>query len=117
VHGARGLVYNHALNGYALAQDAEFAFTGLCSVRNFFVCGRATVDLAKQPIAITITVNGIQTQTATLTTGRSVNVGIIDPLLLQGVPNHFQVKAHFVEPAGPAAGRCQCGDRCHPHRD
>lgn len=95
---ARGLVYNSGLDGYASTQDASFAFSGLCSVRNFCICGRATVDLAKQPVAITISVNGIQTQTATLTTGRSVNVGIIAPLLLQGVPNHFQVTAHFVDP-------------------
>jgi hypothetical protein len=87
-----------------MAQNAEFAFTGLCSVRNFFVCGRSTVDLAKQPIAISITVNGIQTQTATLTTGRSVNVGIVDPILLQGIPNHFQVKAHFVDEHGQLLG-------------
>jgi GT2 family glycosyltransferase len=101
---AQGLVYMPGLNGYAMSQDAEFAFTGLCSARNFYICGRSTVDLAKQPIAITITVNGIQTQTATLTTGRGVNVGIIDPILLQGVPNHFQVKAHFVEQHGQRLG-------------
>jgi GT2 family glycosyltransferase len=101
---ARGLVYNHVLNGFALTKDASFAFSGLCSVRNFYVCGHASVDLAKQPVAITISVNGIQTQTAKLTTGRSVNVGIIDPLLLQGVPNHFQVTAHFVNQQGQLLG-------------
>ena len=93
----RGLAYRHELDGYAMAQDSDFAFSGLCSVRNFFVCGRTTVDLAKQPIAITIAVNGIQTQTVTLTTGRSVNVGIVEPILLQGLPNFFQVMAHFVD--------------------
>ncbi len=73
-------------------------------MRNFYVCGYANVDFAKQPVAITISVNGIQTQTATLTTGRSINVGIIDPILLQGVPNHFQVTAHFVDLQGQHLG-------------
>ena len=77
---------------------------GLLSVRNFYVYGHATVDIAKQPVAITISVNGIQTQTATLTTGRNINVGIIDPILLQGVPNHFQVTAHFVNQQGQLLG-------------
>lgn len=93
----RGLVYRHDLDGYTVAQNAEFAFSGLCSARNFCVCGRTTVDLAKQTMAFTITVNGIQVQTVTLTNGRSVNVGIIDPLLLQGLTNHFRVAAHFVD--------------------
>jgi GT2 family glycosyltransferase len=101
---AHGLVYMPGLNGYSMAQDAEFAFTGLCSARNFYVCGRTTVDLAKQPIAITITVNGIQVQTITLTVGRSVNVGIFDPILLQGLTNHFQVAAHFVDAQGQLLG-------------
>lgn len=100
----RGLVYTDDLDGYALAQGTEFAFAGLCSVRNFFVCGRTTVDLAKQPIAITISVNSVQTQTVILTTGRRVDVGIIDPLLLQVVHNYFQVKAHFVDQQGQHLG-------------
>lgn len=100
----RGLVYTHDLDGYAMAHDAEFAFTGLCSVRNFFVCGRTTVDLAKQPISITISVNNVQTQTVMLTSGRRVDVGIIDPLLLQVVRNYFQVKAHFVDQQGQHLG-------------
>lgn len=85
------------LNGYAMSQNAEFAFSGLCSAQNFYGCGRTTVDLAKQPIVITISVNGIQTQTVTLTTGRRLNVGITDPILLQGLSNHFQVAVHFVD--------------------
>ncbi|MGE3433334.1 MAG: glycosyltransferase family 2 protein [Ramlibacter sp.] len=101
---ASGLVYRHGLNGYALTQGASFAFSGLRSVRNFYVCGYATVDFARQPVAITISVNGIQAQTTTLTTGRSINVGIIDPILLQGAPNHFQVTAHFVGRRGQLLG-------------
>lgn len=103
-HTAHGLVHMPGLNGYAMAQNAEFAFTGLCSARNFYVCGRTTVDLAQQPIAITISVNGIQVQMVTLTTGRSVNVGIVNPILLQGVINHFRVAAHFVDAQGQHLG-------------
>ena len=100
----RGLFYRPDLDGYARAQDAEFVFSGLRSARNFFVCGRTIVDLAKQPIAITITVNGIQVQTTTLTAGRGMNVGIVDPILLQGLPNFFQVTAHFVDQQGQRLG-------------
>lgn len=99
-----GLYFRPDLNGYAIEQDAEFAFTALCSARNFFVCGHATVDLAAQPIAFTITVNGIQVQTVTLITGRRVNVGIIDPILLQGLPNYFRMTSHFVDQNGQQLG-------------
>jgi GT2 family glycosyltransferase len=101
---AHGLVYMPARNGYAMSQNAEFAVTGLCSARNFYVCGRTTVDLAKQPMAITITVNGIQVQTVTLTVGRRLNVGIIYPVLLQGLSNYFRVTAHFVDTQGQHMG-------------
>lgn len=101
---AHGLVYMPNLHGYTMAQNADFAFASLCSVCNFFVCGRTTVDLAEHPIAITITVNGIQVKTVTLTIGHGVNVGIVDPILLQGLINHFRVTAHFVDVQGTLLG-------------
>jgi GT2 family glycosyltransferase len=101
---AHGVAYRPDLNGFTIAQNAELVFIGLRSTRNFYVSGRTTVDLAKHPISITITVNGIQVQTVVLTTGRSVNVGVIDPILLQGLPNCFRVTAHFVDAQGRPEG-------------
>jgi hypothetical protein len=92
------------MNGYAMTPNTEFSFSGLYSARNFYLCGRTTVEQAKQPIVITITVNGIQAQTVTLTTGRNVNVGIIDPILLQGLANYFRVESHFVDEQGQSLG-------------
>ena len=101
---AHGLSYMLNMNGYAMTPNTEFSFSGLCSARNFYLCGRTTVEQAKQPIVITITVNGIQAQTVTLTTGRNVNVGIIDPILLQGLANYFRVESHFVDEQGQSLG-------------
>jgi cellulose synthase/poly-beta-1,6-N-acetylglucosamine synthase-like glycosyltransferase len=101
---SRGLRYTPSLDGYAMGQNVEFALAGLCSARNFYVCGRTLTDLSKQPVAITITVNGIQVQVCKLTTGRQVNVGIIDPILLHGVNNCFRVEAHFVDAQGQRIG-------------
>jgi hypothetical protein len=39
-----------------------------------------------------------------LKTGRNVNVGIIDPILLQGIINRFKVDAHFVDAPGQNTG-------------
>jgi hypothetical protein len=101
---AHGLSYMPNMNGYAMTPNTEFSFSGLCSARNFYLCGRTTVEQAKQPIVITITVNNIQVKTVTLTTGRNVNVGIIDPLLLQGLTNYFRVESHFVDEQGQSLG-------------
>lgn len=101
---AQGLSYMPNLGGYTMTPNTEFSFTGLCSVRNFYLCGRTTVEQAKQPIAIKITVNGIQVQTVTLNAGRNVNVGIINPILLQGLTNYFRVESHFVDEQGQPLG-------------
>ena len=101
---AQGLSYMPNMDGYAMTPNTEFSFSGLCSARNFYLCGRTTVEQAKQPIVITITVNNIQVKTVTLTTGRNVNVGIIDPLLLQGLTNYFRVESHFVDEQGQSLG-------------
>ena len=102
--GASGLLFVPALDGYTMGPSAEWGVTGLCSARNFYVCGHTVVDLAVHPIAIVISVNGIQSQVVTLTQGRSVNVGIINPLVLPGISNYFKVEAYFVEPGGACLG-------------
>lgn len=99
-----GLVYKPYVQGYLMAQNCEFAFKTLRSARNFYVCGRTTIDLASQPVVITITLNSIQMQTITLSTGHSVNVGIVDPILLQGIVNSFRLTAHFVDVRGEHLG-------------
>ena len=104
---SRGLHYMAKLDGYALAGAAEFVVEDLRSARNFHVCGRRLDATSPAPMAITISVNGIQEQTFPLGAGPNVNVGIVDPILLQGLANRFTVTAHFVdaqdEPVGDAS--------------
>lgn len=95
-----GLTYMPNLNGHTMSTCTGFSFTGLYHVRNFYICGRTTVDLAKQPVVIRIIVNDIQTQTIILSAGRNVNVGIINPILLQGFSNNFRVESNYVDDQG-----------------
>ena len=98
---AKGLRYIAPLSAYVLTGPAEFEIDGLSSARNFYVCGRIVQDFEPTQLAITLTVNGIQTQTFPLgQEGWNVNVGIIDPILLQGLPNRFELSVNLLDPAG-----------------
>ena len=57
-----------------------------------------------QAIAITISVNGIQQQTFTLGDAPNFNVGIIDPIVLPGLANSFNVSFRFVSAQGQDLG-------------
>lgn len=101
---SKGLLFVPNLNGYTLKESVEFTFENVCSVRNFYICGYTLDDCSQRPIAISIKINDIQHQTFFLKTGRNVNVGIIDPILLQGIINRFKVDAHFVDAPGQNTG-------------
>jgi hypothetical protein len=84
-------------------EAAEFEVDGLRCARNFFVCGRRNDDLTP-PMALTIGVNGLQTQTFPLKAERNLNVGIIDPLPLPGMASRFRVAVNFVGDDGQPLG-------------
>lgn len=100
----QGLRYIQNVGGYAMARSAVFLVTGLYSTRNFYVCGHMVTKQLKRPIAITISVNGIQEQIFKLNNDGNFNVGIIDPILLQGLINEFKVEAHFINSQGIKIG-------------
>lgn len=98
---ARGLRFVEPLSAYVFKDGVTFEIDGLLSARNFYVCGRIVQDFEPRQLAITLTVNRIQKQTFTLGgDGRNFNVGIIDPILLQGVPNKFEVSVHQLDTSG-----------------
>ncbi len=103
-----GLRWSQAHAAHLLTNSAELHIAGLRSARNVYVCGRtlhgkSPAGAAAQALEVTLSVNGIQSKTFTLTAGANMNVGIIRPLLLQGVVNSVKVSAtapvlitHFV---------------------
>lgn len=94
----RGVRFSGKEDGYLLEGVAEVSLTGVTSLRNFFVCGRKSPDMPPRPVALTISVNGIQEKTFVLGAAPNINVGLIQPILLQGVANRFRVSAHFINP-------------------
>ncbi len=87
----QGLVFSAEHGAHLLQGSAEFVVEGMQYARNFYVCGRRIDDLS-QPVTLTICVNGLQTIKIPLRAERNVNVGLIDPLLLSGIANHFRVE-------------------------
>jgi hypothetical protein len=76
----------------------------LCSARNFYACGFRIDEPLHGSIALTVSVNDLLTQTFHLKTGRAINVGIIDPVLLQGISNRS---------LGPGCGRRRRSSGAH----
>jgi len=99
----QGLRFDAAKGGQILDSVAELHVSGLRSVRNFYVCGQILAGYGAQPVALTLSANGMVQKTFTLQPGEAVNVGIIAPVCLPGVTNCFAVQtsaplrvSHFV---------------------
>lgn len=90
----RGIRFSKNVNGYLLEGDAEFSVTGVRSLRNFFVYGRKLGDMASTT-TITLSVNEIQEKTFVLGPEPDFRVGIIDPIVLQGVENCFKLSVRL----------------------
>lgn len=88
--GVQGLLYSTEHGAQLLKNLALFSIDRIDCARNFYVCGQRIDDL-HQPVTLTIRVNGLQTLETVLKAERDINVGIIDPLLLPGVTNTFQI--------------------------
>lgn len=88
--GVQGLLYSSKYGAYILQNSVIFSIDRLHYVRNFYVCGQRIDDLG-QPVKLIIRVNGLQTLEIELKAERDVNVGIVDPLMLPGLTNTFQV--------------------------
>ena len=87
----RGTRYNNTLLGYLVDDEIELSLTNVTSIQNFYVCGRRLNEAVNELLEITISVNGIQEKIFTLCADRHLNVGIINPLLFNGVDNILTV--------------------------
>lgn len=98
----RGIRFNENMNGYLLEGEAEFSVTGARSLRNFFVYGRKMGDMTSAT-TITLSVNEIQEKTFVLGPEPNFRVGIIDPIVLQGVENCFKLSVRLGRPENHGA--------------
>ena len=94
----RGLISIASSQYYLINKKAEITFKHIASVINFYVCGRRIDQANQDNLAITISVNHVQYKTLPLHVGPNINLGIISPLLLQGINNVFKVEVNFYEP-------------------
>jgi GT2 family glycosyltransferase len=90
-----GLAWHPGAQAWALPQgEAAFTLAGVRSVRDFYVCGRVAEGAAG--LEITLCANGLHEQTFPLLpnpTARHLNVGLVPPLCLPGLPaQHFTVR-------------------------
>ena len=101
----RGLRHVPALQACCIVGDAELVVPGLSSARNFFVCGRWTGPAGGATLAVTISVDGLHHKTVALKPSeRNINVGLIDPLLQQGLDARFQLAFHWLDEQGQRIG-------------
>lgn len=77
-------------DAYSFSGHADFLFSGLCSARNFYVCGRRHFSIPQRPIFVVIELNGMQIK-KTPVMGVEINVGIIFPILSVRGENFFRV--------------------------
>jgi|GEM_PF-1137235 len=87
----RGARYNKAILGYLVDDEIEITLRNTTSIQNFYVCGRRLDENIKELLEIRISVNGIQEKNFTMGAERHVNVGIINPLLFDGMDNIFTI--------------------------
>lgn len=96
-----GTRYIDSVSGYVLANVVRFEVEDLSSARNFYVCGRILRDFDPAQITISLTVNNIQTHAVRLgEDGWNFNVGIIDPIFLNGVTNVVEMSVGMVNGVG-----------------
>lgn len=88
--------------------------TGLNSARNFFVCGYRTnganLLVATTFVTVAVTINGIQQKKFVLGRQSNFNFGLVDPLILLGTGNVFQVivSVHDLETSEPIGDADKC---------
>lgn len=82
---------------YISEHQSEVIVNDVSSMVNFYACGRR-LDISNQDeLAITIFVNDLQFKNFHLENVPNFNVGIINPLLMNGLPNVFKIKINFFD--------------------
>ena len=92
------LSYHQHRQNYSISGTATLMVSDLKSAVNFYVCGNKTDPLNKTPIAITISINNIQSKVIVLNNSANINVGIMAPVLLNSISNVFNISVNFVNP-------------------
>jgi hypothetical protein len=105
-----GLQWHPVAQAWALQGEAAWAVQGVRSLRDFHVCGRLSPGVQAEGLEITLCANGVHEQTFPLTgpnpAARHVNVGLLSPLMLPGLPqNIFTARVTHSDPAVPPAQR------------
>jgi GT2 family glycosyltransferase len=95
----KGLKYIDSFKCYLPSPDLEVILTNTKSITNFYICGRRIDPNNKDNILITIFVNDIQYKAIHLQNSPNINVGIINPILLQGLSNKFKISVSLIEPS------------------
>jgi GT2 family glycosyltransferase len=91
---------NIKINCFGLYSTKEFSdmipsarsvisLTGLASLQNFYLCGYSTAELGGDALAVTLSINGIQTKTIEIVAGQGFSVGIDNPIILEDIENYF----------------------------
>ena len=112
VRPLHGLQWHPATQAWALQGEAEWAVQGVRSLRDFHVCGRLAPGVQAEGLEITLCANGVHEQTFPLAgpgsnpAARHVNVGLVNPLVLPGLPNNtFTARVTRADPAVPPSQR------------
>jgi hypothetical protein len=112
VRPLHGLQWLPAAQAWALHGEAAWAVQGVRSLRDFHVCGRLAPGVQAQGLEITLCANGVHEQTFPLAgpasnpAARHVNVGLLNPLVLPGLPtNTFTARVTRADLAVPPPHR------------
>jgi len=89
-----GVRYRPDLQGYLTNCDIEVKLYGVLNIRNFYLCGRRLNSPMTEGLEVSISVNNTQEKSFLLTSDRTINLGIIEPILYQDLENTFIIKIY-----------------------
>ena len=95
-----GVMFAPKVNAYLAGSTVQISIDHLKTACNFYVCGRVTPGFSPDAMDITISVNGLLSKTIELTDSINFNAGIIEPIIMSGLSNCFDVKVHAVDNFG-----------------
>lgn len=99
-----GFRHDSSQKAYALSETAELTVEALPSAINFHVCGCVQPLPAGRQVQLHLSINGIQHVQWVISPGAQFNVGLPRPLLLNGAPNRFRLRAVLLDAQGAFCG-------------
>lgn len=92
----KGMQFIDRHDFYLINAKSEVVVRSVASVINFYVCGRRINPANQDDIVITISVNNIQYKVLKLESVANINLGIVSPILIQGIDNIFKINFSFI---------------------